>query len=699
MEADTDDAVILLAALVLCFATVPLAGGSLTRLSELRFERAVAGISALVIQYLIIRAFPSGETALLQGLHLVTYALLFYFLAGNLSLPGLWLIGLGGALNAMAISANDGVMPAHPDALAVAGIAVNPTEFANSTAVVDPKLWILGDIFALPAGWPLANVFSLGDILIVAGAFTMLHRQSRSVLEPAFAYVASRARRAIPQLDLVREHRAFRRLWVAQGISAVGDWVYPLAVFSYVIDDETKAASLSFLLIAQFGPGLLVGIFGGPVIDRFSRKTIMLTADLVRGGAIVSLLLAGEPALVHLYAVAVVIGVGAAFNVPAFQASLPNILPIGRLAAANALVGLTLSFAVTVGPVLGAVIVTEFGIDWGFTANAVSFLFSAALVYGTDMPRRVAPAKMVFGRDLLDGMRFVAGHRVVLSVVLVVGIITLGAGIKAPLEPLYAIGALEAGTSGLGWLGGVWGIGMLVGALLASRLDARFGHGPLLTLSILTVGVAVALGAYSPSLAPVLVLWAIAGIANTTGTVAYETLLQERTPDRVRGRVFAAVEASLQAGQLAGVALAAFSEQIFGDEMAARHGIFAAGLLFALAAAISARLLRERRAGRGQPFAWTGRATLEPDPPTLAGMEVVPSGGSLALLRVATTTAPDSAPVLVVDDGVEVLRFDALPGHNGSSFGYGVQRELLRSARLALELPRAGRLDLPTPQA
>ena len=84
---------------------------------------------------LIMRVFPHGHETLHAGLHLVTYGLMFYFLAANLHIPGLWLIGLGGAANAMAIAANNGVMPAHPNALATAGILQVPGEFANSAAV------------------------------------------------------------------------------------------------------------------------------------------------------------------------------------------------------------------------------------------------------------------------------------------------------------------------------------------------------------------------------------------------------------------------------------------------------------------------------------------------------------------------------------------------------------------------------------
>lgn len=692
-RADTRRGVILLALLTLCVATVPLAGGRLGNLSALVFRRAWAGVAALVLQYTIIRAFPGGDQTLNGAMHLVSYGLMFYFLAANLSIPGLWMVGLGGACNAMAIAANDGIMPARPEALATAGVTQVPGEFANSAAVADAKLWFLGDVFALPSDWPFSNVFSIGDILLIAGAFILLHRLSGSMVGARMMRFGGWVRRVGPQIDLVRDHRAFRRLWIAEGVSSIGDWVYPLAVFTGVVaDGGAKASSLAFLLIAHVGPGFVVGILGGPLIDRFSRKWMMFWTNLVRGLAVATLLLVGDPSLPHLYAVAVVLGIGTALNQPAFQASLPNILPLRHLASANALVGLTMSFAVTVGPLLGALIVTQFGISWGFTANALSFFFAAALVWGTDMPAR-APVEMpqTLVRELVVGLRYVRSNRPILAVVVVVALITLAAGVKSPLEPLFAFDTLGAGATGLGLLGAAWGVGMFLGALVAGRADQRLGHGPLLTISILGVGLPVLGAAFMPALWPVLVLWVVAGVANTLGTVAYETLLQEQTPDAVRGRVFAAVEASLQAGLLAGVAAAALSETVFGDDPA-RPGIALAGLLFLAAAGVSCLLLPRRRPSKG--------ARTAPRAPefTVRGVNLLPGGPSLALLRVATEGAGSARPVLLVDDGTHVHRVEALPGLNGGSFGYGVPKTLLAARRAALALEIRERLvDLPAP--
>ena len=136
---------------------------------------------------------PGGDGALHQVIHLATYALLAAFLWLNRSVPYLWLAAAGGALNLLVIGVNRGVMPADPDALATAGVEQVAGEFTNSTALAHPHLSFLGDVFAVPASWPVSNVFSVGDVVIVLGALLALHTLCDSRLSlPRFATVARR---------------------------------------------------------------------------------------------------------------------------------------------------------------------------------------------------------------------------------------------------------------------------------------------------------------------------------------------------------------------------------------------------------------------------------------------------------------------------------------------------------------------------
>jgi hypothetical protein len=169
---------VLLPVLVLvCVALVPLLGGRLSALADLTLRRGGLALAALALQVLIISVIPDRLEGLHAPVHLLTYVLAGAVAWANRSVPGVPLIALGGLLNGAAIFANGGIMPASPDALATAGLAVGaPGTYANSDALADPRLAFLGDVFAIPAGWPLANVFSVGDVAIVLGVALCLHR-------------------------------------------------------------------------------------------------------------------------------------------------------------------------------------------------------------------------------------------------------------------------------------------------------------------------------------------------------------------------------------------------------------------------------------------------------------------------------------------------------------------------------------------
>ena len=162
------------AALLVCLAAVPLLGGRLDALAYLELRARWTLIVALGIQMAIVYVVPHWPGDLLSAGHLASYGFAIWFLVANRSVPGLVIIAVGGASNLAAIVANGGVMPASPSALASAGLEDTPGHFASSIAVGNPKLAFLGDVFAVPASFPVHNVFSVGDVCIVLGAAVLL---------------------------------------------------------------------------------------------------------------------------------------------------------------------------------------------------------------------------------------------------------------------------------------------------------------------------------------------------------------------------------------------------------------------------------------------------------------------------------------------------------------------------------------------
>lgn len=173
-------------AFLLLVLTVPLLGGKLGRLEEVRLRWLWLAALAFALQVLIVTVAPEGDTSAHRAAHLLSYALVGACMLRNLrQVSFLWMVALGGLLNLAAIVANGAVMPASRGALESAGLEVRSGSFANSDLVDDARLAFLGDVFAIPAGWPGANVFSVGDAVMVLGALLALHAVTGSRLGAA----------------------------------------------------------------------------------------------------------------------------------------------------------------------------------------------------------------------------------------------------------------------------------------------------------------------------------------------------------------------------------------------------------------------------------------------------------------------------------------------------------------------------------
>jgi hypothetical protein len=198
---------IIAAVFILSLASAQLAGGDVRRLAHVRLRGSGAAFAALAIQVLVITVAPGGDATLHAVVHVGTYAAAGWFLWINRGLPFFRLIAAGGALNLAAIVANGGIMPSTHSALATAGLLSETGDFLNSTALDHPHLLGLGDVFAIPASWPLANVFSIGDVLIALAGLFAVHHLSDSRL--AFWLDTPRADRPLG----MRLDRAAGRGW------------------------------------------------------------------------------------------------------------------------------------------------------------------------------------------------------------------------------------------------------------------------------------------------------------------------------------------------------------------------------------------------------------------------------------------------------------------------------------------------------
>jgi hypothetical protein len=168
---------ILIALAALCVLSVPLTGGRLSRLADLRLRGLWLPVPALALQVVITVIAPSGDASLHDLAHIATYVLLGLFLWANRRLPGAPIMAAGTLSNGLAVLLNGGVMPAAASAQRIIGMHLG-SGFQNSAHLPHPVLLWLGDIIPWPG--PLPNVLSIGDLFIFAGTLVLLHRTCRA---------------------------------------------------------------------------------------------------------------------------------------------------------------------------------------------------------------------------------------------------------------------------------------------------------------------------------------------------------------------------------------------------------------------------------------------------------------------------------------------------------------------------------------
>ncbi len=358
---------------------------------------------------------------------------------------------------------------------------------------------------------------------------------------------------------LVRQNRNFRRLWLAQIVSEIGDWFYTLAIYSLLLQLTGRASSVALALVLQVLPQTFIGPTAGVVNDRIRRKRVMIAADLARVAIVLAMLLVRSRSVVWLvYPLLLLETVMAAFFEPARNSVIPNITRREDVILANTLSSATWSVNLLVGASVGGVVAALLGRDAVFVLNALSFLASALLIRGMRFQEPHAEsAAPLRARDLFDyspvleGVRYVRGDRRLLATVfakageLMVGpswvLLTVMGQRDFPAR-WHGLDPQRGGILGMSLLLGARGLGALVGPLFsarwAGRHDYRLRLGILLGYLTVAAGYAALGGAGSVWIACLFVMLAHCG--GSTIWVFSTTLLQLHTDDRFRGRVFAA---------------------------------------------------------------------------------------------------------------------------------------------------------------
>ena len=347
--------------------------------------------------------------------------------------------------------------------------------------------------------------------------------------------------------SLLRRNRSFRKLFTAQVISYAGDWFAAVAAIGLLLDETGSDFLASAFWVAQTLPTFIMGPIAGPVADRFDRRKILIVASFAQAGTALLFLLAGHgvPWIVFV-AQGGVTALGSFFG-PAAQAGVPNIVDEEDLPTATSMMAATWGAMLAIGAGLGALFAMAFGRNAAFIADAASFVVAAVLILSirdslqADGTTKTQTERMRPLRDTREALAHARKHPAIMALIGSHIGFGFGAGVVGMLAVLAtvkfggsdgAIGVLLAGR----------GVGVVLGPLLITRLIARGIHGVLLACGFAAIGYGTMyLGV---AIAPYLFLAVIAvTIAHMGGGAQWALTtygLQLLTPDRLRGRIFAA---------------------------------------------------------------------------------------------------------------------------------------------------------------
>lgn len=349
----------------------------------------------------------------------------------------------------------------------------------------------------------------------------------------------------IGYLELLRRNGNIRRLWLAQVVSELGDWLSLVALMQLIKQFSGSAQAAGLLIIIEMLPLVIFSPLGGIVADKFDRKKILIIADVLRAFIAAGFLLVDSSDKLWLVYLLTVLQFSiTAFFEPARAALVPNLADEKELIAANALSSVTWSLMLAIGGALGGFITALVGTSAAFVVDSSSFVLSALILVGMKLPPTVEKKEEQSGdNSLKPALEFLRIRPRSIAVVTVKTGLGITAGGVLLLSVVFGQKVFPIGRDGeisVGLFYAANGVGSIVGAVLTNRFFKEGAISPIwaifwafLLRSLLFITWAVA---------PNFGLAILATIAvSATGSllwVASTTLLQQLSPDEMRGRLF-----------------------------------------------------------------------------------------------------------------------------------------------------------------
>jgi len=380
------------------------------------------------------------------------------------------------------------------------------------------------------------------------------------------------------QIPPALKHRNFALLWAGLLISMVGTQMQQWALFWHISQLSKDPIAVSIVGGVRFVAVLGFSLFGGLMADRYNRRNILFftqtTAMLV--ALILGLLtIMGTIQLWHIYLLTGCQAIAMAFDLPARQALVPNLVPRDILPSAFSLQSIAFNTGAIVGPALSGIVIGYLGQGAVYFVNALSFLaVIVALVLLQTVHQRSAAIKTGIRAaltDIRDGVRFIRNQPLILSSMILDFIATFFSSANT-LLPYFAQNVLHVGEVAYGWLAAAQSIGAVTVGLVASQYNRIRRQGPLLLGSVVVFGLATVLFGVSRIYALVFIALIFIGAADSVSTIIRNTIRQLITPDTLRGRMTSINQIFFMGGPQLGEIEAGAVAQYFGVPFAIISG-------------------------------------------------------------------------------------------------------------------------------
>jgi MFS family permease len=343
------------------------------------------------------------------------------------------------------------------------------------------------------------------------------------------------------RFGLLREAGGFRLLFFATLASSIGTWLAFVALIVDVYDRTENASWVSALLVVEFLPSVVVGFLAGRLLDRASRRWILVLSDTARAGIFFALPFARTPFQIVL--LAFLAGIATSFFRPAVYAGLPNLVSDDDLPQANGLLQTADNFTWAIGALVGGALVGATSPDAAYVVNAISFLVSALLIVRIRESLEEAEREPSRGhwRDLAEGFSFALRSKSLLTIIVAWSIaIFATAGVNVA-EIVLAKNVFDAGDFGYGLLVSAGAVGLMIGSLFGGSWIEQRGMAIPYGVSIGLMAIGFGAAAAAPNVWVAAAVVVAAGAGNGVAVVTNAVLVQRGTPDRLRGRSFAVV--------------------------------------------------------------------------------------------------------------------------------------------------------------